>query len=874
MSENNGEVPIKELDLKDNPQLLSPPIIKEPLYSCAVSVTLLAFEPHAEIDLEIDGAIQVTTQVEFPMPNGELIPLASALVTGQQVRARQRNASAESNWSNFVVVRDHTNDFPAGPPRPEIDPAPVFQCGSRTGVSNLLDGGTVWITTDGTEIVRVKGCKDHQGLNVDPDYRNNQRVRAWFEMCDDLSPPSIEHITQMPPSPLPAPGIDPAYDGGEQIRIINIVNGARVTVYRNGINQGTWRCWGYALLANLDSPLSAGEMIEASQMMCSGNPDSPKGSTTVEPCSKLPAPIVGPVQSGDDRITLVGFVSDAIVKVYINLVKAGEGAGPIVLLDRQIEHGDIIHVQQLVGTCSGLTVRQVSPHCVNPPFTYDPSSLDLFPIGYIEYSNGPVKGSVYYPANDDGEGQPFNDRLASLGRVPIIFIAHGNHGTYYNPEDRLQEWARNCDGESSPPATWLPIPNYQGYDYFQKQLAGMGIIAVSVDCNATNCCCGGVLNIEERADLIIDSIDHFKTLDSDSNSVFHQHIDFQSVGLMGHSRGGDAVVLVPEVIDMTDIRIKSVIALAPTNFGASSGRPAGYAFMTILPAGDGDVWQNNGAEFYDQAVPDPFKSQLYVHYANHNFFNRQWLKDDGVGPPVMSRHDHERVLSIYGCSIFRIMLLNHNYLISFLSRHTLPIHVTTSSIHLSFQHKDSFTVDNHEDNNGIVLNTFNLPTSQSGGLHADEYTFRHAAGSASFNSSFYGNSIGMVIEDKEVNGIFRSQLSEQTSIVENEIWIRAAEVFTTSIPSGQTGFELGLEDKRGTVVWVDSDDIGGLPRPYDRGGSGTKTMLKTLRFPCSCFTCINPTLDVENPAAILIRTSRGDRRALAFDDLQIQRRLT
>jgi dienelactone hydrolase len=864
MSKNNSEVPIQELDLKDNPQLLSPPIIKEPLYSCAVSVTLLAFEPHAEVDLEIDGVIQVTTQVGFPMPNGESIPLASALVAGQQVRARQRNTSAQSIWSNFVTVRDHTEDYPAGPPRPQINPAPVFQCGSRTGVSNLLDGGTVWITANGTEVGRVKGCKDHQGVNVDPDYGINQRIRAWFEMCSDASPPSIEHITQVPPSPLPSPGIDSAYDGGEQIRITNVVNGARVTIYRNGINQGTWRCWGYALLVGIGSPLSSGETLEASQTMCPSNPDSPKGSTIVEPCSNLPAPRVGPVQSGDDRITLVEFVSDAIIKVYINFVKAGEGAGPIVLLDRQIAHGDIIHVQQLVGTCSGLIVREVHPHCVAPSFAYDPSALDLFPVGHLEYENGDAKGSIYYPANDDGEGQPFNNRLASSSRVPIVFMAHGNHGIYYNPENRLEE---SCSPESG----WLPIPNYQGYDYFQQHLAQMGIIAVSVDCNTTNCTGLGILNIEQRADLIISTIVYLQSLDTDSSSIFYQHIDFHSIGLMGHSRGGEAVVLVPEVIGLPGINIKAVISLAPTDAGASTGQPKDYAFMTILPAGDGDVQKNPGAKFYDKAIPGPLKSQLYVHYANHNFFNRQWPEDDGVGAPVMSRHDHERILLVYGCSIFRVLLLGHSNQARFLSGHILPVNVASGNTHLSFQHMDSFTVDNHEDNNGIGLNSLNLPTTQSGALHSDEYTFGQGAGSAAFNTSFYGNTIGMVIEDKKVNGVFRSQLPEQTSISKKEIWIRVAEVYNTvSIPADHTGFELGLEDRRGIIVWVDSDDVGGLPRPYDRGGLFTKTMLKTLRFPGRCFTCINSALDINNPAAILIRTSRGDGRALAIDDLQIQ----
>ncbi len=871
------EVPRDRLDLKDDPRLLSRPIIAEPLYRCATSVTVLGFVPHAEIDIEVAGIIVVTVQVDYPMPNGAFIKLPNPLGEGQPVRARQRTSSGQSIWSAPVIVRDHTQDYPAGPPRPQINPPPVYQCGSRTGVSNLLIGGNVWITADGSEVGRVNGCQEQQGVDVNPDYGLNQKVRAWFELCRDPSPPSEEHITQALPSPLPTPGFDPVYEGGEQVKITNIVNGARVTLYRNGVNQGTWRCWGYALLLGLSPRYSAGETLEASQLMCPSNPASLTGGTTVKPCSNLPAPLLGPIQIGDDRITLVEFVPDAVIKVYINGAKVGEGGGPVLQLTTAIKHGDTIHVEQVLGNCRGQTVREAQPSCVAPPVTYDPSAHDFFPVGYLEYAAGNVKGSVYYPADDDGSGQPFNRRLAALGRAPMVFMAHGNHATHHDPNDRLKEDSPNCP-HSSVGAGWLEIPNHKGYDYFQRQLARMGIIAVSVDCNETNGCTGGRSNIERRADLIIASIDHFRMFDADPNSIFHQHIDFQSVGLMGHSRGGEAVILVPQVINLAGVGIRGVISLAPTDWRALRGPATGYAFMTILPAGDGDVWDNGGAKFYDRAIPGPFKCQLYVHYTNHNFWNRQWPQDDGNGPPVMSRHDHERVLSVYGCAFYGTILLGHPNMLQFLTERVIPAGVAAANVHRSFEWNDALTVDNHEDRNGIGLNSLNLQTMQSMGLSADEFPFRQGGGS--FNKSFFGNSTGMVVRCQRVNGLFRSQLGNPTDLAGREIWIRAAEVYNEmSVPAGATGFELGLEDDNGAVAWVGSDSVGGLPRPYDRKADdladqtiqqdGTKTMLKTLRFPGSCFAAANPEFKIGSVKAILIRCNRGDDRALAFDDLQI-----
>lgn len=489
----------------------------------------------------------------------------------------------------------------------------------------------------------------------------------------------------------------------------------------------------------------------------------------------------------------------------------------------------------------------------NPPisarglasFVYGDSNLDVslrellqtFHVGFTEYAEGRVRGSVYYPAEGDGQGQPF----AETGRFPIVVMAHGQH----TPAD----------------------PSYLGYDYFQRRLARMGMIAVSVDCNALNDGTSGVGNIEDRADLIIDSIRHFQALDANPGSIFFRHVDFSRVGLMGHSRGGDAAVTIPTVLPAIGVVIVAVLALAPTNWrywaSMPTIRPAGYAFMTILPASDGDVDDNNGAQFYDQAEPGPYKSQLYVHSTNHNFFNRQWLDDDGV-TAVVSRADHERVLDVYGTAFFRSRLLGHQTE-TLLEGGTKPKGMLTDITHLSFMWAGQPTVDDHEDGNGIATNSLALPTTQSGGMAAAEYPFDQVA--AAYNGSFFGLSTGMVIEPGQSGAIFRSSLGK-TDIRDQEIWLRVAEVVDGPLPPDWTGFQLGLEDTSGTVAWVDSDSVGGVPRPFERPGR-MKTMLNTLRFPSSSFKAANSSVDLDQITAVLIRPSGG--RAVALDDLQLVR---
>lgn len=844
------QVPVKELKLEET-RRLSSPIVAEPLYQCAHAITVLGFVPLATLAVEVNGTIVLNGVAGgFPQPNGATLTLPAPLAAGDSVRARQSAGSITSPWSAAVVARDHTQDFPAGPPRPQINPAPVYECGSRTGVSNLLVGCNVWITADGVEVGRVDGAAAHYGVNVTPDYALGQTMRAWAELCKDPSPPSQAHLTVMPPKPLPAPGIDPAYADSQQVRITNLVNGARFELARNGASIGVWRTWGYAHLVSLSPPLVDGETLKVTQRMCPGDPDSPPGEGVVQPCSALPAPEVASIEGGADSVTVTVMVPGATIKVYLNGVKVGEGGGPVVPLSQPVKLGDTVHVLQVVGGCTGQWAQEVRVQCVAPPVGADPAGLDLFAVGRLEYDGGSVsiggaslsvRGSVYYPAEDDGDRQPFSKRLGESGPLPVVFMVHGNH----SPAD----------------------PSYLGYDYFQLALARAGLVAVSVDCNELNGNIGGPGNIWDRADLLNASIAHFVALADGADPIFGGHLDFGRVGLMGHSRGGEAVVIAPSRASVpAGVSVRSVLSLAPTDWGATSGPPSGYEYMTILPAADGDVVDNDGAKYYDRSLPSSFKSQQYVHAANHNYFNRQWLNNDNFGTlPTMPRPDHERVLLAYGCALYRATLLGHATT-AYLSGHLLPPSMATNNVHLSFKHVKALTVDDHEQGNTIAVNAMGGPTAQAG-LSADEHAFSQG-GATAFNASFYGDSIGMVAVPKKKAGTFRSELvpKKGVSLAGREIWIRAGDVFDGAVAATATGFELGLEVAGGGVKWVDSDDVGGVPLPFDRGGV-TKTMPKTLRFKVGCFGLTKR--EANAVRAIWIRLSRSKPRALAFDDLQI-----
>lgn len=491
--------------------------------------------------------------------------------------------------------------------------------------------------------------------------------------------------------------------------------------------------------------------------------------------------------------------------------------------------------------------------CGDPPPVESTPAPVVHPIGHTTYDEQgelPIRGTVYYPAEQDGVDAPFS---RTPTRAPIVLIAHGNYAA--------------------------EVPSHLGYDYFQQSLARVGIVAVSVDCTSVNDWVddssriidsggsSGIDNIEQRTDLIIDSFLHFQKLDTDPASLFHGRIDFRRVGLMGHSRGGEAAVEAAPHLGRYGADVLACLALAPSEFGYLSGvpaMPAGFSFMTILPAADDDMDTNPGAQYYDQAVPHPFKSQVYVHHANHNFFNRQWITSD-TGRPVLLRSEHERILDVYGSAFFRARLLGHDTN-RYLDRTVLPDDPVAGVVYLAYLAAGQFLVDDHDHGKSIGTNRLGLPVTTIGSVHADEYPFDQMVGQ--YNGTFFGLTTGMVMEPTaRSGGSLRTEVG-QLDLTGSEVWLRVAEVARPTRPATATGFALGLEDADHTIGWIDSDTAGGVPRPYYRP-TELKTMLSTMRFRPRCARTENAPLDLSRIVAILIRLDGPRARAIAFDDLYI-----
>ncbi|HEX4682236.1 MAG TPA: hypothetical protein VH277_05995 [Gemmatimonadaceae bacterium] len=224
------------------------------------------------------------------------------------------------------------------------------------------------------------------------------------------------------------------------------------------------------------------------------------------------------------------------------------------------------------------------------------------------FNKMPINGRVWYP---EGEG-PF----------PLVLIVHGNH----DPLDY-----------SDP-----------GYGYLGELLASRGFILVSVDENFIN----GNLRGESdgRAWLLLEHLEHWKRWNDSSAGPFAHKVDMHNIGIMGHSRGGEAVGIaaafnrLSHYPDDANIKfnfnfdIKSVFAIAPVD---GQYKPAGVwtpienvNYMVIHGSHDGDVSSFNGLRTFQRIKYTDgkpyFKAAWYVYRANHGQWNTVWgNKDNG-----------------------------------------------------------------------------------------------------------------------------------------------------------------------------------------------------------------------------------------------------
>ncbi len=285
-----------------------------------------------------------------------------------------------------------------------------------------------------------------------------------------------------------------------------------------------------------------------------------------------------------------------------------------------------------------------------------------FPFGGQDAINGyDMSGRIRYPA---GGGGGLNAPVAAGGPFPLVVIAHGNHTPFANAQG----------GDP-------PDENYRGYTYLQDRLATHGFISVSIDLDDFFALFPGIL---ARAWLVQCAIEYMDRLNTAAGTLQGAIAINQAspandrIALIGHSRGGEAVVQAVRLNGtLTGVgpgnttgafNIRAVFSLAATRFFDGTANwdiiiaPVGDPRQAVVSASvltgaipflgmwgdaDGDVsgpdsftqpasaggtaqrtTSNHVEGIYDGSTPGP-KQFAWIEGANHNFWNTSWPGDDG-----------------------------------------------------------------------------------------------------------------------------------------------------------------------------------------------------------------------------------------------------
>jgi hypothetical protein len=249
--------------------------------------------------------------------------------------------------------------------------------------------------------------------------------------------------------------------------------------------------------------------------------------------------------------------------------------------------------------------------------------------------------------------------------------------------------------------------------------------------------------MQARAELIQRHLQQWTTFNTAGAAPFGTKfvgkVDLQRVGTMGHSRGGEGVVkhYVYNASLGSPYGIKAVFPLAPVDFN----RPVANntALAVALPYCDGDVNDNQGVHFYDDARYNVAgdaspKHTIQVMGANHNYFNTVWTpglfpaggSDDwgftsggstdpqcgtGAGNHRLTPAQERGVGLAYISAVMRAYVGGETQFLSYLTGESAPPpSAQTSEIHVSYHAPAAARRDVNR-----LLTSTNLTTNTLGG---------------------------------------------------------------------------------------------------------------------------------------------------------------
>ncbi len=510
----------------------------------------------------------------------------------------------------------------------------------------------------------------------------------------------------------------------------------------------------------------------------------------------------------------------------------------------------------------------------NPSAGYTTRRIDLSAFADFDHSvpwpftntDVPLNGEARIP---QGQG-PF------LPPFPLAVFAHGNHTSTAN---------------STP-----------GYLYLCDLLASQGIIAASIDANFLN---GD--NFGEngaRAILHLEHILQFALWNATPGHPLHNKVDLTRVMIIGHSRGGEAVghaslfhkrqmvqpydFSPPVRLDGSDglgpyqFTLRAIIAIAPTDnqhkpVTGPTQVPDNY--VILHGSRDYDVITFEGYKTFDRshapnlAAPltpaTGHKSLIWVHQANHNYFNSTWNQDRNSLLPTLSRAAQEQVARVFIGAVAQAELLGTPGSLDILRDHQTATGWLPPGLVLVTQHQPADRVYlQHFEEPGPLLRVSLPATGAVAAVVANAVKLHFDLGD---KSHLYQETNGLRIDWTGAGATYTVTITPN-SIPKGVYNFLAVRVGQSTEPNNSPGapqdFSIVLTNNLGVFKVLASavqkleypDTVPNLP-------TAPKTMMQTLRIPLSRLP--GGGFSPAQPLTITFEFNQTPSGTLYLDDLQL-----
>lgn len=472
------------------------------------------------------------------------------------------------------------------------------------------------------------------------------------------------------------------------------------------------------------------------------------------------------------------------------------------------------------------------------------------------------------------------------GSFPLVVFAHGNH----NPL------------ENSTP----------GYIYLCELLASHGIIAATIDVNFLNGFNFG--ENDARAIVHLEHLKQFQLWNAQPGHPLEGKVDMSRVMIVGHSRGGEAVghaslfnsmqsvqfdpELPPVSLDGSlglgpyGFDIRAAVAISPTDgqyVPVTGLTKVQDNYLILHGSRDGDVITFEGYKTYDRShtvdLANPtqpargFKSLLWIHGANHNYFNSVWQQESSN---TIEREEQEQIAKVYISALAMAVLQNKHEFLELLRNYTLGIEADwlPPNINLVSQFQDShrlFVQHFEEFETNIVVSKPVEGTVEASEINAKKLSFEGQQPT----DNLYQETQGLRLRWTGGGGSYRIKLACNTLDTKSFKFL-ALRVGQSSEPNNQIGedqdFTIEVRDKKNASCFTASS-IQRLIYP-DKFALGfadvenqqeelfiTRTVMQTLRIPLAHLQ--SDGINTNNLTEIKLSFNIVPSGTLYLDDLQI-----